>query len=225
MSLRSKAMNELDNELEGLDISHKAKSRDNMTPHEKFQLWKTDASTDPDSMSLLEDIPTMDDNIRDESDDDDDDENSKDVGTSVVTFVTKTSAYAWLTAILQRNLIVNLPEADIFNDIGNVVASALQFRRGHAALRPEEATIVIPWNPNSFIQEQEYEGNESLLTALTITGEASKAQMTSCIQYTKQIWPLIGQTILEGLISATAREVETTVTSECAANATGNTAR
>lgn len=136
------------------------------------------------------------------------------VDASVISAVADTPAYQWLVGMVKRNMTLAMSEASVFNDIASVMTSSLKFRRGRAALQPEEATIIVHWDPERFVHEQEYKSYESLRTALVITGEALNGQMTNCTQYVQQTWPLTGPLVLEGLIAATARCPSTVVTSK-----------
>lgn len=194
---------EPDDDAAGLE-TRELKNMENMTPQEKIAYWQMEAGQAPaEDLGPPEDNPDLDDQRAKDSPEND-----------VVSFVTATSAFQWLVAMLRRNLALALPEASAFNDVSATVASALKFRRGHAALNPEEATIVTRWAPRAFVREQEYECYESLITALAITGEALKGQMTNSIQYMEQTWPLTGRPVLEGLISAIVAGAGTAVTSK-----------
>lgn len=72
--------------------------------------------------------------------------------------------------------MVDLSGANAFHEIGEVVSTALQFRRGYAALKPEQATNLLPWDRIFFVQEQKYQSSESLLPVLTLTGEPQEVR-------------------------------------------------
>ncbi|KAK0637398.1 hypothetical protein B0T17DRAFT_108930 [Bombardia bombarda] len=128
--------------------------------------------------------------------------NPSDLDMARINFIVNTSSYSWLLAALQSRCRLDYDEARVRNSIRRGTISTLKLHRGNRALRTQHVVLRMRWNPRSFIKEQGYRGPRSILTALTITGSATNAQLLSCEQYAKQTWPMIGETMLEGMVEA-----------------------
>lgn len=59
-------------------------------------------------------------------------------------------------------------------------------------------TFRMEWDPLAFIKEQEYseELDETMETAITLTGSARDAQALTCAQYLRQTWPSAAEHII-----------------------------
>jgi len=198
---------------------NKPKTGKDMTPHEKFAFWKTTTPQDPTETSIPEnDTPPHD--LMKEADKDHITwtfsiiEETRNVDASVISAVAETPAYQWLVAMVKRNMTLTVSAAPVFDKIASVMASGLKFRRGRAALQPEQAAIVVHWNPEHFVQEQAYGSYKALRSVLVITGEALNGQMTNAAQYIQKTWPLTGPLILEGVVAAATRGREAIATSK-----------
>ena len=130
---------------------------------------------------------------------------------SIVEFAVSTRSFRWLVASMRRELGLDFNCATVFHQIRDELPSVLRFRLGSRALLRESAVIFLEWNPASFVAQQGYEGPNSILSALTLTGSASQAQMTTCCEYIRQTWPIIGEDVLDCLVTAVSRGPSATI--------------
>lgn len=123
-----------------------------------------------------------------------------------INFVVNTDSFSWLLKVLQCRSQLDYSSATVHKSIRQTVSSKLSQHRGSRALWPQRVGIRIPWDPRVFIQQQEYDNSKMLSTALTITGNATRAQLSSCRDYLDQVWPVTGNAVLQGIIRATDEE-------------------
>jgi hypothetical protein len=129
-----------------------------------------------------------------------------DLDAARINFAVNTSSFSWLLKAVKSRSQLDYSVADSLESIRETASSILSQYRGNRALWPQRVGVRMAWDPRLFIQQQEYEGSESIITALTITGTAMKAQLTSCRDYLNQVWPLTGEAVLEGIIAAAKDE-------------------
>jgi hypothetical protein len=129
-----------------------------------------------------------------------------------INFAVNTSSFAWFLQAAESRSQLDYNSADSLQSIRQAVSSALKQYRGNRALRPQQVGVRMDWDPRLFVQQQEYEGVESLKTALAITGTAMNTQLSSCRDYLNQVWPLTGEAVLEGVIAVAKGESPVTIT-------------
>lgn len=113
-------------------------------------------------------------------------------------WVTRTSAYSWLLAIMRRELALVTQEENILNSIRNEINRSFPpVSKISAQRQPDAGTSLfrVNWDLAAFIVEQEYSENnfEAMEEAITLTGSLTDAQALPCIQYLRQTWPLSGE--------------------------------
>jgi len=129
-----------------------------------------------------------------------------------INFVINTSSFSWLLKSVQSRSQLGYNAADVADSIRKTASYCLNQYRGNRALRSQKAVIRMAWDPRVFIEQQGYEGSHSILTALTISGSETKAQLLSCEGYLTQTWPLTGEAVLEALVEVAAADPGTPVT-------------
>jgi hypothetical protein len=187
------------------------RSQDGMTFEEKMHHWRTlDIVQAPD--------PTTSESIADNEelyDFPEEDMEYSEVDLERINFVLSTPQFDWLLAAVQCRLQLDYSEAFVLGEIKRTTTSVLSYHRGNRALRTQSVVIDLPWSPESFIESQEYQTTQSIFTALTISGSVKRAQLLSCRQYAKQTWPIIGESIIEGLVSMSSKPSGVVTTSKC----------
>jgi hypothetical protein len=115
-------------------------------------------------------------------------------------FITKTSAYNWLLAKMERGITQAPQEDDLLKRVHEKIWTyfgpipRLSTRRLPVA---DSLIFEVIWNPLAFVIEQRYSGDPSvaLLSAITLTGSPTNAQALSCLDYLDQTWPLSGKIV------------------------------
>ncbi len=119
-----------------------------------------------------------------------------------IDFAVNTSSFSWFLKAVQSRSQLDYSSAGVLDLTRETASSILSQYRGNRALRPQQISIRMAWNPQLFVQQQEYDGIHSLFTALAITGTTMKAQLSSCSDYLNQVWPLTGEAVLGAIIAA-----------------------
>jgi len=122
-------------------------------------------------------------------------------------FIIDSTAHDWLVKKLEREFTLVPPGPEITQSISDTILAKLSylepFRNVSRKRNPDLCRMhfAINWNPWSFFQEQEYEGEYGILfeQVITLTGTGNDAQATSIAQYLRQCWPLLAEDILEAL--------------------------
>jgi hypothetical protein len=192
--------------------------QDGMTFEQKMDHWRTlDIVQAPDPATWENTVDTGEsyDFLEEFHDFPVEDMDYSEVDLERINFVLSTSQFDWLRAAVQSRLYLDCSEACVLSEIKRTTTSALSYYRGNRALRTQSVVIDLPWSLESFTQRQEYQTTQSILTALTITGSTKRAQLLSCRQYAKQTWPMIGESIIEGLVSMSSKPSGVITTSKC----------
>ena len=123
---------------------------------------------------------------------------------SLIDYVEDTVLFSWLSAAVRAREQLDFDGAFLMNTIKPKVLSAFAPDSDRAWSSMQHASIQLIWNPRQFIKEQGYRKDETLSTALTISGNAASPQLLSAMQYLEQTWPLIGPSILEMFMESSA---------------------
>lgn len=116
--------------------------------------------------------------------------------------ITESSAFDWLIRSLQRELHLANSAAEGMLQIRRQMLQALpnsrHISRKHA-VPSVQVTFTAPWDPVSFIEEQEYdpELDDILGKVITLTGSSADVQVTTCEKYLCQTWPSTGKHMLQ----------------------------
>lgn len=116
-------------------------------------------------------------------------------------FISKTPAYEWFVANVQRELYLEPATITEMETVANIIrrrVCSLPSVRSISRTRPPETCIIafeIDWNPLAFVREQKYpqEPHEAIEIAITLTGGARDAQALTSGQYLCQTWPINGE--------------------------------
>lgn len=113
-------------------------------------------------------------------------------------YIFKAPAFEWLLATFCREFHL---VSDSINLIGQTIIQFLLFSQKIKREKSELAysmTFRMEWDPLAFVEEQEYreELDETVETAITLTGTARDAQALTCAQYLRQTWPSTAEYII-----------------------------
>lgn len=115
----------------------------------------------------------------------------------------ETSPFKLLSARVLSRLRLDYAMAGSIQEIEKACSALVNRSRGSRALRPQTAAVMVHWSPLKFLSEQGYKNRfDSLRTALTISGQAGACQMLPCKEYLQQVWPVIGETIMDAILEA-----------------------
>lgn len=165
---------------------------------------------DPDAMPLADKMPGWfgtteenenDDNELQSEEQGDDDLDNDSALISYKDFISKTPAYQWFVANVQRELRLEPATITEMETVANIIrrrVCSLPSVRYISRTRPPETCIIafeIDWNPLAFVTEQHYpqEPHEAIAIAITLTGGARDAQALTSSQYLCQTWPINGE--------------------------------
>jgi hypothetical protein len=116
--------------------------------------------------------------------------------------ISTSSTYEWLLARLHREVALSRQQPDLMEVIREAITSKLQSPGKISRYRSSEAlrfTFEVEWDPVAFVKEQRYEEEpgDAIGRAITITGSAVDAQATTCAEYLRQTWPVVGKHTLQ----------------------------
>ncbi|GAB1315628.1 hypothetical protein MFIFM68171_05838 [Madurella fahalii] len=176
-----------------------------MTYDEKVRGWSTTEPESCEGMSIWEQSQQ---NIWDElhqreQDDADEGIHLSDSDTARINFVSNTTSFSWFLDSIRSRYQLDYSAANVLTNIQSSVALFLPEYRGNRALRRQQVTLWMDWNPKLFAEQQQYPGIHSIPSGLTITGSAMKSQLSTCRSYLKQTWPTTGEVVLKGLVELT----------------------
>jgi hypothetical protein len=119
-----------------------------------------------------------------------------------VGFITTSPAYKWLLGRLQREILLSRMIPDAMATVRSSIMISLSST--HTISRSKcpstfKAIYEMDWNPIAFVQEDSIaqRPHDTMKLAMTVTGSASDAQASTCIDYLRQIWPSHGEHTLE----------------------------
>ncbi|KAH6884388.1 hypothetical protein B0T10DRAFT_550846 [Thelonectria olida] len=127
--------------------------------------------------------------------------------------VTASSAYKWLLARVDQEILLYSPQNDARHRISEAIRARLYPSRGDRLViskaKPPVFKVVFrsDWSPLAFVREQEYaeEPGEALEGAITITeGVEGVAEAMPCSQYLIRTWPYLGEEFI-GLVKGAVR--------------------
>lgn len=137
-------------------------------------------------------------NPNQEANDDENEQIDKPEGLALWDYIFKAPAFNWLLATFCREFhLVSYS----MNPIGQKIVQFLLFSQKIKREKSELAysmTFRMEWDPLAFVKEQEYseELDETVETAITLTGSARDAQALTCAQYLRQTWPSAAEHII-----------------------------
>jgi hypothetical protein len=116
----------------------------------------------------------------------------------------KSDAYRWLTVTLRRDFLLSPGNPDWMGIIAREIVHALPSSPKVSRKKSSETFHVafeMELDLPAFLMEQGYptRAEESILTALTITGSNTDAQALPCAQYILQTWPVTGEAFIKVL--------------------------
>ena len=114
----------------------------------------------------------------------------------------ETVSYEWLTSAIKTRQLLDYSNATILNSIWDTMSFGLRGSSGSQAHRIQSVSVMMHWDPLSFVEKQGYEAADSLFTALTISGADTNIQLLTCMQYVRQTWPMVGEAVVSGLVEA-----------------------
>ena len=130
--------------------------------------------------------------------------------------ILKSPAFDWLVSTVKRQLLLSDDDAWAMTSIREQILGGLPSNRRISRKQSIPCVHVVfrvPWDPVKFIQEQGYDGNteELLDRIITLTGQTTDAQATTCAAYLRQTWPSTGRHMLrslEGIVRKQATQAE-----------------
>jgi hypothetical protein len=157
-------------------------------------------SEETPSLSTTDRAGSIHDEIKESTDDDDEFDNDwqNTESNTYRELVTRNSAYEWLLATLQGELLLKAAENDVKDDIKRQIMRSLPssdiISRKKCPLS-NKMTFILYWDPLGFLKNQKYDRESAFAieSALTVTGDAYNAQAVTCGQYLRQTWPTNGE--------------------------------
>ncbi|KAL6890930.1 hypothetical protein GGI43DRAFT_430478 [Trichoderma evansii] len=158
----------------------------------------------PDTSGMEED-QLLEENIQDDHPDQDY-EQDEEVNTSNLSayreLISESPAYDWLLASLRRESLIEVGCSLSMEDIKKELMDSLRLSHKISKSRPAEVfrvTILVNWNPITFLEEQQYQGSldEAIEQVITLTGSTRNAQASTTLQYLRQTWPTTGEHVLQ----------------------------
>jgi hypothetical protein len=126
-------------------------------------------------------------------------------------FLIKTEAYKWLLSKIKTEFLLERPEPNIIGQVKQSIIHGLSASlpdRLNPRIRDAsslcQAEFVIDWSLMAFLADQGYTENpdKAIAHAIILVGTETKAQATTCIEYMRQTWPVIGENTLLALQNA-----------------------
>jgi hypothetical protein len=116
--------------------------------------------------------------------------------------VNNSSARKLLLTNLKREIMLGLPERGKGATIRQQLLSSLPHpaKISHSQIvQSYNAEFFLPWDPESFVRQQNYSTTleEVIDSVITLTGAKKDAQALTCSQYIYQTWPSTGRYSLQ----------------------------
>ena len=120
-----------------------------------------------------------------------------------------TPHYAWLMAQLHAESMLEQPTPDSRRMIRRVVSNALRLLHNPnitsmSCSARHRACFEIHWNLVGFLKSQGYDKplGQCLPEVITLTSSGRSSQATFCREYMRETWPLVGEKVLDAIVSA-----------------------